>query len=255
MALLIDGYNLIHAAGIVGRGRGPGGLERSRLALLNFIVESLEPAELRRTIVVFDAAGAPPNLPELIEHRGLRVRFSRGYPSADDLLEELIQADTAPRQLTVVSSDHRLHRAARRRRAQAVDADRWYEAVLRRRAARVDRAGAATTATAVAGKQESRPASPEVEYWLRQFVVEDEPTEAVSGGLLDRPRPAPQRGPAPPASKKPPLPPSASPAAADEPRRRATRRIRGTRGPERRDRRELDSGPIFPPDYGADLAE
>ncbi len=47
MALLIDGYNLMHVAGIVGRGVGPGGLERSRLALLNFLAESLEPARFR----------------------------------------------------------------------------------------------------------------------------------------------------------------------------------------------------------------
>ena len=30
MSLLIDGYNLLHAAGIMGRGAGPGGLQRSR---------------------------------------------------------------------------------------------------------------------------------------------------------------------------------------------------------------------------------
>ena len=30
MALVIDGYNLLHASGILGRGIGPGSLERSR---------------------------------------------------------------------------------------------------------------------------------------------------------------------------------------------------------------------------------
>ena len=63
MSLIIDGYNLMHAAGIVGRGAGPGFLERSRLAVLNFVVESLEPAALATTTVVFDARQAPPGLP------------------------------------------------------------------------------------------------------------------------------------------------------------------------------------------------
>ena len=83
MRTLIDGYNLMHAAGVVGRGVGPGGLERSRLALLNFVVESLEPAEVPRTIVVFDAAAAPPGLPRTLEHRGLTVRFASKSGSAD----------------------------------------------------------------------------------------------------------------------------------------------------------------------------
>src|SRR4029079_6451653 len=94
MSLLIDCYNLIHAAGIFGSGIGPGGLERSRLALLNFIAESLDPAEVPQTTVVFDAAQAPPGLPRTLEHRGLIVRFAAKQASADELIEELIQLDT-----------------------------------------------------------------------------------------------------------------------------------------------------------------
>ena len=48
MALIIDGYNLLHASGILGRGIGPGGLERSRSALLNFLAESLDERQLDR---------------------------------------------------------------------------------------------------------------------------------------------------------------------------------------------------------------
>src|SRR4051794_30536608 len=70
MALIIDGYNLMHAAGILGRGVGPGSLERSRLALLHFVVESLDQAELAATTVVFDARAAPPGLPRELKHRG-----------------------------------------------------------------------------------------------------------------------------------------------------------------------------------------
>ena len=166
MTLLIDGYNLLNSVGIVGRGVGGSSLQRSRIALLNFLAQSLEEAEIRRTTVVFDAAEAPPGLPRLIEHRGLTVRFAAGYPDADTLIEALIRSDSAPRRLTVVSSDHRVQRAARRRKAKAVDSDVWYARLLDRRR-----------------RQQSMPAAPgkprvpllaeEIERWLEEFGGED----------------------------------------------------------------------------------
>jgi len=166
MALLIDGYNLLHASGILGRGVGPGGLERSRLALLNFVAESVPAQTLSGTTVVFDAAGAPPGLPHTLYHRGITVRFARDYDSADALIEELILADAAPRRLTVVSSDHRLHRAARRRKAKAIDSDRWYAETLRQRSRRAH--------SLPPDKIGHKPATPldenHIEYWLARFA-------------------------------------------------------------------------------------
>ena len=124
MGLLIDGYNLLHASGVFPTG-GPPTLERARVALLDFLIESLPAKELPRTIVVFDAAHAPPGLPREIEHRGLAVRFARRGGSADELLEELIAAEPDPRHLLVVSSDHRVQRAARQRGARHVDSEAW----------------------------------------------------------------------------------------------------------------------------------
>lgn len=161
--LLIDGYNLLNAAGILGRGVGPGGLQRARLAMLNFLAESLDPDELPRTTVVFDAADRAWGSPRNINHRGITVRFASEFEDADALIEALIRADSAPRRLTVVSSDHRLQRAARRRRARAVDSDVWYAEVLQHRQ---ERRESTTDAPA-------RPSVPllaeDVEYWLRLF--------------------------------------------------------------------------------------
>jgi predicted RNA-binding protein with PIN domain len=167
MALLIDGYNLLHACGILGRGIGPGSLERSRNALLNFLAESISERELSRTTVVFDAREAPPGLPRQLIFRGIRVRFAERGSDADELIEELIASDTAPRRLTVVSSDHRLHRAARRRRATAIDSDRWYAEILR---ARIER----SRATQPANKPGGALSEVEVRYWLRIFGLEPE---------------------------------------------------------------------------------
>ena len=159
MALLIDGYNLLHVAGIFGAGRGPGGFQRSRNALLNHLASSLDEDERRSTTIVFDAADAPPGLPRTVDHHGVTVRYAVGYPDADALIEELIRADSAPRRLTVVSSDHRVQRAARRRRAAAVDSERWCEQLIRR----TDRAA----------PPPAKPAAPlsadEVQRWLEEF--------------------------------------------------------------------------------------
>ncbi len=199
MPTIIDGYNLLNAVGIIGRGVGPGGLERSRLALLNFLAESLDEAEIPRTTVVFDAHDPPPGLPRVVSHRGLTVRFASQYDEADTLIEELIRTDAAPRRLTVVSSDHRLQRAAHRRRAKAVDSDVWYAEIVRLRRERRESAPDVP----------ARPAVPllaeDVNYWLRQFGGETALTkliEEMEEEYLDDP-PAEQSSVEQPGGEKP----------------------------------------------------
>jgi predicted RNA-binding protein with PIN domain len=168
MSLIIDGYNLLYASGILGGGTGPRGLERSRQALLAFLAASIDPAEIPRTVVVFDAAMAPPGLPRTLEYAGISVRFAERTSTADELIAELIQADHAPRRLTVVSSDHQVQRAARRRKATAVDSDKWCAEIRGSRLARLNRA---------ADDWQSKPSGPfsprEIEFWVRQFQLED----------------------------------------------------------------------------------
>jgi predicted RNA-binding protein with PIN domain len=167
MAILIDGYNLLYASGILGRGRGPGFLERSRQALLNFLAESLDEKELSRCIVVFDASdSAPKGLPRTVTHRGILVKYASGLPSADELIEQLIQEDTSPRKLTVVSSDHRLHRAAKRRKSTPIDSDVWFYQTVRLRIDRQKRAAEPSSAKPPAPSTEG-----EIKFWLRAFGV------------------------------------------------------------------------------------
>jgi len=178
MTLIIDGYNLMYAAGIIGSGIGPGGLERSRRALLNFVVESLDERELARAVVVFDAAERPFGVTDTFLHRGLRVRFASQHGDADELIEELIRADSVPKRLVVVSSDHRLHRAVRRRKGQAIDSDRWYAQMIARRASRH-----APDATTRSAKPPAPAFDAEVEYWLKEMGAgELNPGESESLG-------------------------------------------------------------------------
>jgi predicted RNA-binding protein with PIN domain len=157
MTLIIDGYNLLHASGVFGVDRGPRGFEQSRAALLDLLVDLLGDAAAD-TIVVFDAAQAPGGLPARHVHGGIRVWFAREYPDADSLIEELVEDDTAPGHLVVVSSDRRLQAAARRRRARAVGCDEW---LAEAKAARRGR-----------DAKPEKPAAPgpeDVEYWKRYF--------------------------------------------------------------------------------------
>ena len=122
--ILIDGYNLLHASGVFGAG-GRTSLETSREALLDWLGAVLSDAQRDRTTIVFNARGAPPGLPRCGHKHGMLIQFASRGCEADELLEELIRDHSTPRQLVVVSSDHRIHRAARRRRATPVDSDQW----------------------------------------------------------------------------------------------------------------------------------
>ena len=158
--ILIDGYNLLHASGVFGRS-GRTSLEASREALLDWLGEVLGDAERQRTTIVFDAREAPPGLPRSGQKHGMRICFAPRGCEADALLEELIGEHSSPRSLIVVSSDHRVQRAARRRRATPVDSDQWVAEVRQqppRNQPEPDRHG--------------EPSSDELRTWLDEFYAE-----------------------------------------------------------------------------------
>jgi predicted RNA-binding protein with PIN domain len=161
MPLIIDGYNLLHVTGITGR---HGDLHGSREALLRFLAARIDAKERPLTTIVFDAAEAPPGLPRTIAVEGMTVHFASNYEDADALIEELIAASNVPRSLLVVSSDHRIQRAARRRRAQFVDSDVWYAEVARR-SIRDERPLTAKPASGLSAD--------EVNYWVTEFAEEE----------------------------------------------------------------------------------
>jgi predicted RNA-binding protein with PIN domain len=163
MALLIDGYNLLNATGIFAQA-GPGTeLHRTRVALLKFLSASIDPRERKATTIVFDASGAPPGLPRTINHEGITVHFAQRHSDADEMIEELLEQYREPRSLLVVSSDHRVQRAARHVGASFLDSEEWYSerlALCRDRRAAADDAAAKPTGNLT---------SDELNYWLREF--------------------------------------------------------------------------------------
>jgi len=175
MLLLIDGYNLLHATDIFGEGTGASSFQRSREALLAFLVASLNDSERVQTTIVFDAAEAPPGLPNHYTLEGLQVVYARDYPDADTLIEEMIEDHPAPRGVLVVSSDHRVQRAARRRGAKYTDSDRWYTKLWQRRIEQ-----RRSKQKAIPEKPVGQLSPKEIAYWIEQFDSEDLPDLSAS---------------------------------------------------------------------------
>lgn len=126
---LIDGYNLLHAMGAIQGKLAPGGLEQARARLLGLLAGSFDSAAGQVT-VVFDAAGVHGGEP-VQDYHHIAVRFAVGFDQADDLLEDLLQHHSAPKGVIVVSDDHRIQGAARRRGATAVDCLSFLDSLTR----------------------------------------------------------------------------------------------------------------------------
>jgi predicted RNA-binding protein with PIN domain len=180
--LIIDGYNLMHAAGMARQKYGPGELQRCRERFLGFLVDKLSVAEAAAALVVFDAREPPRGIPH--EHRigGVQVLFAHPIGDADAAIEQQLADHGAPSRVTLVSSDRRLQAAARQCRARFVSSQSFFERLERRRD-RIERGSrSAPKAGGNPGAQReqaedsknrvhSEPAIPswEVAYWMKVF--------------------------------------------------------------------------------------
>src|SRR5436305_15278721 len=97
--LVIDGYNVMHAAGMARAAYGRGELAKIRHELLFRLAKRLTIEERQRCTVVFDAIDAPSNLPGRSVYQGMTVLFAKPGHEADELIELLIAKHPAPRRL------------------------------------------------------------------------------------------------------------------------------------------------------------
>ncbi len=160
MTFLIDGYNLMHAIGLVRKGLPEGGLELARIRFLDWLATSLHG---RRDVlrVVFDAQNAPRDSPES-DHRGVRVLFAF-HQTADDLIEELLAADSTPMHTTVVSNDTRIQTAGRRRGAGVYTSEQFIDWLI------ADPASPRPLAPPKPEKPERSASAEELASWLSVF--------------------------------------------------------------------------------------
>ena len=128
--LLVDGYNVVAPIAAPAIGSKDDWLHQQRMLLIRRLSDHLPARVCARTCVVFDAANPPRDRDSRFVINDVEVRFAIGYPEADDLIEELIDAQSAPKRLMVVSSDHRVQAAARRRGCASCDSDQWLDRLL-----------------------------------------------------------------------------------------------------------------------------
>jgi uncharacterized protein len=127
MPYLIDGNNLMPALADAGPYVGREGLCR----LLQPLVEHGQVVR-----VVFDGAEPPAGLAAQILQTGVEVIYS-GKREADTIILKLVEADFAPKMLTVVSTDREIRRAAERRRCKALTSQEFAQTLLHIQAARI----------------------------------------------------------------------------------------------------------------------
>jgi predicted RNA-binding protein with PIN domain len=121
---IIDGYNLLWSVHKVTERSE----EISQLRLCRLVGRYLRVIGSRGQIV-FDGIG-PPDKTSFNCIVGLEVIFCGSGTDADGLIKAKIKADTAPKRLTVVSSDRVIRSAARARKAAAVKSERFWRDMI-----------------------------------------------------------------------------------------------------------------------------
>jgi predicted RNA-binding protein with PIN domain len=172
MRTLIDGYNLMHARGLMQGKFAPDAFRKARHRFLADLAAAMDPVEAHQTTVVFDASTPPHNRPSRQKVKGIEVVFAVGDENADERIEKLIASHSAPRSLTVVSSDLRVRQAAERRRAKVVLSDDFLSGLSNRRRK-------PEAAPALSAEEQARNrglSTTESAFWMAEFAdLADEP--------------------------------------------------------------------------------
>ncbi len=126
MQWLIDGYNVMHAAGAIESRTGRERFRQARKRFLNQMAAALGPL-VHDTTVVFDASKPPGDFPIESVYKGITVVFALSDEDADTWIERRIAHHSNPKALTVVSTDRRVRQAATRRKARAMRADDYLD--------------------------------------------------------------------------------------------------------------------------------
>ncbi|MEP3482136.1 MAG: NYN domain-containing protein [Fuerstiella sp.] len=127
--LIIDGYNLMHSMGIAKQKYADGELERCRNRMQRELANVLDETVLNMTTVVYDAFESASNDRRSFRANGMKIRFAPMGQCADSEIEELLKTHSVPKRILVVSSDHRLHKAANARKASVVDSEDFWSSL------------------------------------------------------------------------------------------------------------------------------
>ncbi len=133
-----------------------------------------KPALPKKVRVVFD--GPPPYGPlaEQIMDKRIDVKYAAGQ-TADDVIIKYIASDSAPRRLTVVSTDREIRTAARRRRCKTTTSEIFAKTLVRM----LERSRQTSAARNAEPPEKRVGLTPEqTRAWLRELNVEEENFDA-----------------------------------------------------------------------------
>lgn len=117
---IIDGHNLLHAIPKVDESTAL----ISDLQLCRIVDYYLKQTGNKGEIV-FDGIG-PPDKSGFDNMNRLEISFSGLNTDTDTIIEDKISASTAPKRLVIVSSDRRLRKAARTRKATSLKSEEFW---------------------------------------------------------------------------------------------------------------------------------
>jgi predicted RNA-binding protein with PIN domain len=126
MPFIIDGYNLLHSIRKTSEDWDAVGDIRLCHVLGRFFQKIGEKGE-----IVFDGKG-PPEKSRFENIEKLEVLFTGLKSDADTVIENKIESSTAPKGLTIVSSDRRIRRAGRSRKTTVMKSEEFWIAVCKR---------------------------------------------------------------------------------------------------------------------------
>ena len=121
MPIIVDGNNLAHALGYEGTDAG-------RLHVCELLAGIARRGE--KITAVFDGPHSPPQITKQLREYPIQVCYS-GLRSADELIINFIAADTAPKRLTIVSTDREIRDAARKRRCPTITSEQFADTLVR----------------------------------------------------------------------------------------------------------------------------
>jgi len=124
MPVVIDGYNLFR---MVQKTESFASLTDYQLCcLISAYLETIKD----HGQIVFDGIG-PPDREKFFHFVNLGVVYSGRSIEADDVIEEHVLASTAPKRLSVISSDRRIRAAGKKRKCIVLKSDEFWEKLIK----------------------------------------------------------------------------------------------------------------------------
>jgi predicted RNA-binding protein with PIN domain len=159
MPFIIDGYNLLHSIDQTSEDWDAVG----DIRLCHIISRYFHLIDAKG-VIVFDGKG-PPEKSRFENIERLEVLFTGLKTDADTVIENKIQSNSAPKNLTIVSSDRRIRRAARMRKATSLKSEEFWEAACKR--LKQKRKSSVEPGAKRSGLSES-----ETDRWMKYFGIE-----------------------------------------------------------------------------------